>query len=77
MDIKQASSLIRVRSGDTVVMGGLIQEETAKTQRKIPVAGDIPLLGHLFRGKFNANRKRELIIFITPRLVDSGVAAVK
>lgn len=77
VDIKQASSLIRVRSGDTVVMGGLIQEETAKTQRKIPVAGDIPLLGHLFRGKFNANRKRELIIFITPRLVDSGVAAVK
>ncbi len=77
LDIKQASTLIRVRSGETVVMGGLIQEETAKTERKLPVAGDIPILGHLFRGKFNASRRRELIIFITPRLVETDVAATK
>lgn len=70
LDIKQASSLIRVRSGNTVVMGGLIQEENAKTRRKIPVVGDIPLLGHLFRGKFDASKRRELVIFITPKLVE-------
>jgi MSHA type pilus biogenesis protein MshL len=78
LDIKQASTLIRVRSGSTVVMGGLIQEETAKTQRKLPIAGDIPILGHLFRGKFEGSRRRELIIFITPRLVEEdAVAAAK
>jgi MSHA type pilus biogenesis protein MshL len=75
LDIKQASTLIRVRSGSTVVMGGLIQEETAKTQRKLPIAGDIPILGHLFRGKFEGSRRRELIIFITPRLVEPDIAA--
>ena len=70
LDIKQASTLIRVRDGSTIVMGGLIQTSQANTRRKIPVAGDIPLLGKLFTGRFDAAQKRELVMLITPRIVN-------
>jgi MSHA biogenesis protein MshL len=69
LDIKQASSLVRLRDGETIVMGGLIQNSTAKTIRKIPLIGDIPLLGKLFQGNFTANQKKELVIFLTPTIV--------
>jgi len=69
LDIKQASTLVRVNNGDTIVIGGLIQTSSAKTTRKIPLLGDIPLLGKLFQGKFDAKQKKELVIFLTPTIV--------
>ncbi|MCP5523371.1 MAG: secretin N-terminal domain-containing protein [Verrucomicrobiales bacterium] len=69
LDIKQASTIVRVRNGSTIVMGGLIQDSKSRTVRKIPIAGDIPLLGKLFQGRYEASRKKELVIFVTPRIV--------
>ena len=70
LDIKQSSSLVRVRDGSTVILGGLINDSTAKTVRKIPLLGDIPILGLPFRGTFQSKSKRELVIFVTPRIVE-------
>lgn len=69
VDIKQVSSLVRVPQGATVVIGGLIQNERYKSQRKVPVLGDIPILGYPFRGVYDNTRKTELVIFITPTIV--------
>ncbi len=69
VDIKQASSLVRIREGSTVVIGGLIQNERYKSQRKVPILGDIPILGYPFRGVFDSKRRTELVIFITPTIV--------
>jgi type II secretory pathway component GspD/PulD (secretin) len=69
LDIKQASSLVRVRSGSTIIMGGLIQTDSAVSRKRIPGLGSIPWLGRLFQGDFDARRKKELVIFITPVLV--------
>jgi MSHA type pilus biogenesis protein MshL len=69
LDIKQASTLVRVKDGATVVMGGLIQNARSRTLRKVPVVGDIPILGKLFQGRYDASQKKELVIFITPRIV--------
>lgn len=69
IDIKQASTLVRVKSGETIILGGLIQNSTAKTIRKIPLAGDIPVLGLLFQGRFQTKQKKELVIFLTPTIV--------
>ncbi|MBN8249274.1 MAG: secretin N-terminal domain-containing protein [Verrucomicrobia bacterium] len=69
LDIKQASTLLRVRNGTTIVLGGLIQTESALHRRKIPGLGDIPWLGRLFQGDFNARRKKELVMLITPRII--------
>jgi MSHA type pilus biogenesis protein MshL len=69
LDTKQASTIVRVRDGTTVVLGGLIQTEKAKSQKKIPLLGNIPLLGKLFTGTLRFNQKKELVIFVTPRIV--------
>jgi MSHA type pilus biogenesis protein MshL len=69
IDIRQASSIVRVRDGDTVVMGGLVQESEASTKRGIPVLGDIPWLGRLFSADAKAKERTELVFFLTPRIV--------
>jgi len=69
VDIKQTSSLVRMRENTTVVIGGLIQNERHKTERRVPILGDIPILGYPFRGVFENKRRTELVIFITPTIV--------
>jgi type II secretory pathway component GspD/PulD (secretin) len=72
LDTKQESTIVRVKDGNTVVMGGLIQTEKAKNENKIPILGDIPIIGFLFRGTFKFNQKKELVIFVTPHIVREG-----
>lgn len=69
IDIRQASSIVRVRDGATVIMGGLVQDSTTSTQRKIPLLGDIPLLGKAFSGTNKVSERTELVFFITPRVI--------
>lgn len=69
VDIKQTSSLVRIRDNTTVIIGGLIQNERHKTERRVPILGDIPILGYPFRGIFENKRRTELVIFITPTIV--------
>jgi general secretion pathway protein D len=56
--------------GQTVVLGGLIREDLQKIDDKVPFLGDIPLVGRLFRSKTTVRTKRNLLIFVTPRLID-------
>jgi MSHA biogenesis protein MshL len=72
IDIRQASSIVRVRDGSTIVMGGLVQDSAATTKRKIPLLGDIPLLGKAFTGKYETSERTELIFFLTPRIVQDN-----
>jgi MSHA type pilus biogenesis protein MshL len=72
LDTKQASTIVRVRDGTTVVIGGLIQTQKAKNQTKIPFIGDIPLIGKLFTGTYTFDQKTELVIFVTPHIVKDG-----
>jgi len=65
-----AKSVLRLVSGETLLMGGLIKETTQNVQSKIPLLGDIPLLGHLFRHDAKTKDQRELLVFLTPRLVE-------
>jgi type II secretory pathway component GspD/PulD (secretin) len=69
IDIRQASSIVRVRDGATIVMGGLVQDSSSTTHRKIPVLGDIPLLGKIFTGTYDNSERTELIFFLTPRII--------
>jgi MSHA type pilus biogenesis protein MshL len=69
IDIRQASSIVRVRDGATIIMGGLVQDTTTSTQRKVPLLGDIPLLGKAFSGTNRNKERTELVIFLTPRII--------
>lgn len=70
LDIKQSSSLIRVRDGETIIIAGLIQDKTSKSVRGIPILGDVPLLKRVFRGQLDSKQQTELVIFLTPTIVE-------
>jgi len=73
LDVKQSSGLVRLRDGEMVIIGGLIQENSSETERKVPILGDIPFLGRLFSGTYTAKTKSELVIFISPKIVKSSL----
>ncbi len=66
-----ADTRVIVKNGETAVIGGLIRENISKVKRGVPVLQHIPLLGFFFRSSSDVKSKRELLIFITPRIVDS------
>ena len=61
---------VLVDSGETVVLGGIFEQETRNSQTKVPFFGDIPYVGRLFRRDAKTENKRELLIFVTPRIVN-------
>lgn len=67
---RAAKTTVTVRSGDTVVIGGLISDTTSEGISKVPLLGDIPLLGWLFKYKSKSGEKTNLFIFITPRIIE-------
>lgn len=68
----QDGPLIRVRDGVTIVMGGLVQDNATTTRRKVPILGDIPLLGKAFTGKYETKERTELVFFLTPRIIQDA-----
>ena len=60
-----------MRPGMTMAIGGLISSEESKSISKIPLLGDIPILGHFFRSTSKTRERREIILLLTPILVDS------
>ena len=62
---------VAVQSGDTIVLGGLAENSTSRTRKKIPFLGDIPLLGRLFSSDKEERRRTELLVFITPYVLDT------
>jgi len=73
LDVKQSSGLVRLKDGEMVIVGGLIQENSSETERKVPILGDIPVLGRFFTGTYTAKTKSELVIFISPKIVRSSL----
>ena len=69
LDIKQTSTLVRMLDGETIVVGGLIQQAVSATKRSVPVLGSIPGLGRLFSATYDRDVNRELVIFLTPRII--------
>ncbi|MFV1883195.1 MAG: hypothetical protein ACMZ7B_01700 [Balneola sp.] len=61
-------STVRLKDGETIILGGLIQESESESINKVPILGNIPLLGRLFRNKSTSMMKFELVIFITPHV---------
>jgi general secretion pathway protein D len=65
---RSADTRVAVRDGQTIVIGGLIEDQITDTVRKIPLLGDIPIAGHLFRRTIKEKSKTELLIFLTPHV---------
>lgn len=74
LEVTQLESQVLVGNGQTVVLGGIFQTETVTGTTKVPVLGDIPYLGRLFKKDLKDNKKRELLIFITPKILADSIA---
>ncbi|KOP27583.1 general secretion pathway protein GspD [Hapalosiphon sp. MRB220] len=66
------SGLIRLRDGQTLILSGIIQESDRVSVSKVPILGDIPLLGSLFRRTNKANQRSEVIVLLTPQIMDDS-----
>jgi general secretion pathway protein D len=66
---RTVDTTVIVRDNDTVVIGGLIEDQTASSEFKVPLLGDIPVLGWLFKVRSEASRKTNLYVFLTPRVI--------
>ncbi|MFH0877167.1 MAG: secretin N-terminal domain-containing protein [Candidatus Omnitrophota bacterium] len=70
VETSEAETTVLLRDGETAVIAGLIKEEKIKTVRKIPLFGDIPLLGYFFRNSEDSSQKTELVVFLSCHLVE-------
>ncbi len=76
IDERSVETELRVPDASTVVIGGLRSSETVKTRQKVPVLGDVPVLGNLFKRRLDTTTQTELLLFITPTVVkDFGLEA--
>lgn len=71
IDTKQIDTQVLVENGGTVVIGGIYTQEKSETVSKVPFLGDLPVIGFLFRSKYEVNNKKELLVFITPKVLDT------
>ena len=74
IDTKQITTNVLVQNGGTVVIGGIYAQDESNTTTKVPVLGDIPYVGFLFRQNAKTDNKSELLIFISPRIIKNSVS---
>ncbi|MDY0067610.1 MAG: type IV pilus secretin PilQ [Steroidobacteraceae bacterium] len=74
IDTREITTQVLVNDGQTVVLGGILETERRDAEKKVPLLGDIPLLGYLFKSNSKTDNKDELLIFVTPRILREGAS---
>nr|MBS0019919.1 type II secretion system secretin GspD [Gammaproteobacteria bacterium] len=74
-NVRSLRTTVMVEDGEMLVLGGLLDDDVTQSQQKVPVLGDIPVLGHLFRFDSSGKRKRNLLIFLRPLILREAVAS--
>ena len=69
------SGLVRLRDGQSLILSGIIQETQQSSETKVPILGDIPILGALFRSRNNSNSRSEVIILLTPKIIEDSATS--
>ena len=70
IDTRELNTSVLVNNGETVVLGGIFQDERNRQEDRVPYLSSIPVVGNLFKRRSNATKKRELLIFVTPTIVE-------
>jgi type IV pilus assembly protein PilQ len=77
INVKRVKTQVRVNNGETAILGGIFEQTLRNDTSKVPFLGDIPVLGNLFKSNSKTDDKSELLIFLTPRLLDDNLGAVR
>ena len=75
IDTKHVKTQVLVENGGTVMVGGIYETSEQEDEYKVPFFGDIPVLGYLFKNRRTAQAKQELLVFITPKMLDHSAVA--
>ena len=73
IDTRRVNTQVLVNNGETVVLGGVFEQDDSYSETKVPLLGDIPVLGALFRQKTTDRQSRELLVFVTPKIVSESI----
>ncbi|MEW5771022.1 MAG: type IV pilus secretin PilQ [Pseudomonadota bacterium] len=77
INVKRVKTQVRVNNGETAILGGIFEQTVRDDTNKVPFFGDIPVVGNLFKSNSRSDEKTELLIFLTPRLVDDSLAVTR
>lgn len=69
IDTQEIKTQVLVENGETIVLGGIFQKISTNDIAKVPILGNVPLVGGLFKNKVSIEQKRELLIFVTPKII--------
>ena len=69
----EVETMVRVKDGVTIMIGGLIKDEKSRDNSKVPILGDIPFLGGAFKNQSHGAQRTEIIIFITPKIISGDL----
>lgn len=72
IDTQEISTQVLVENGETIVLGGIFQQVSTSDESKVPILGDVPMLGKLFSSSSTVEQKRELLIFVTPKIIGAN-----
>jgi type IV pilus assembly protein PilQ len=72
IDTSELSTTVFMGDGQTLVLGGILETERRENEKKVPLLGDVPFLGHLFKSTGKVSNKDELLIFVTPKIMREG-----
>ncbi len=74
IDKREVETMVRVRDGETIVLGGVYEGDSAQEEFKIPFFGDLPYVGRLFKKNTQSDKKRELLVFVTPKIIKDSLS---
>jgi type IV pilus assembly protein PilQ len=77
INVRRVKTQVRVNNGETAVLGGVFEQETEDSSEKVPFLADLPVLGHLFKSTSKSDEKREMLIFLTPRIIDERLGSMR
>lgn len=73
INVRRVKTQVRVNNGETAVLGGVFEQTVRNDTDKVPFLGDIPVLGHLFKRNSKSDEKSEMLIFLTPRILQDDM----
>ena len=77
INVRRVKTQVRVNNGETAVLGGVFEQETEDSSERVPFLADLPVLGHLFKSTSKSDEKREMLIFLTPRIIDERLGSIR
>ena len=76
IDTREVNTQVLVANGETVVLGGIYEQSINQQREQVPFFGDLPLVGRLFQNNLNSDEKSELLVFVTPKIVNDGTSTL-